>query len=119
MKQEDQQGHWGALIKEFNRKNRMRVTRLGQIKAGEVTEDYWLEDGLPLAGIDLDTDGKGGKTIEIMLGGEGETEANMSHCVSRVQKIRLQLTADGEDDGLDVEDSDGVTTILRFESPRG
>ena len=117
MKKEDQRMRWDALIKDFNRNNRTRRTRLGQVKAGEVMEDYWLEDGLPLAGIDLDTDGKGGTTVEIMLGGDGATEVNMTHSVACVQKIRVQLTADGQGDSLEVEDSEGVTTLLRFETP--
>ena len=116
MKREEQRDGWGVYIEEFNRQNRMRPTRLGEIKVGEVMEDYWLEDGLPLAGIDLDTHGKGAPTLEIMLGGEEETGNNMTHTVDRVHKITLQLTVDGQDDGLEIEDAGGVTTILRFES---
>jgi hypothetical protein len=117
MKREAKRDGWGVFIEAFNRQNRMRPTRLGEIKVGEVMADYWLEDGLPLAGIDLDTHGKGAPTLEIMLGGEGETGSNMTHTVDRVQKITLQLTVDGQDDGLEIEDEGGVTTILRFESP--
>jgi hypothetical protein len=117
MKREAQQDGWSVFIEEFTRQNRMRPTRLGEIKAGEVMEDYWLEDGLPLAGIDLDTHGKGAPALEIMLGGEGGTGNNMTHTVDRVHKIKLQLTVDGQDDGLEIEDAGGVTTILRFESP--
>jgi hypothetical protein len=116
MKQEAHRGGWGVFIEEFSRQNRMRPTRLAEIKVGEVMEDYWLEDGLPLTGIDLDTHGKGAPTLEIMLGVEGETGNNMTHTVDRVQKIKLQLTVDGQDDGLEIEDAGGVTTILRFES---
>lgn len=116
MTQEDQRGRWCVFIEEFSKQNRMRPTRLGKIKAGEVTQDYWLEDGLPLAGIDLDEDGEGGPLLEIMLGSEGvKAEGNMTHTVAHVRRIRLHLTADGMDDGLDIEDAVGMTTILRFE----
>jgi len=120
MKQEDQRAHWGAFLEEFNRQNRMRPTRLGKIKADEAGRDYWLEDGLPLAGIDLDTEGEGAPSLEIMLGGEGIKEGDMTHTVARVQRLRLQLTADGQEDGLEIDDAEGMTTILRFEaSQRG
>ena len=116
MKQENQRGRWGVFFEEFSKQNKTRPTRLGKIKADEVTQDYWLEDGLPLAGIDLDKDGEGAPLIEIMLGGEGvKAEGNMTHTVTRVQRIKFHLTADGMDDGLDIEDSEGMTTILRFE----
>ena len=116
MKQEDRQRRWGAYIEEFSRQNRTRPTRLGEIRAGAVMEDYWVEDGLPLAGIGLETKGEGAPLIAIMLGGEGEAERSVTHTVARVRKIRLQLTADDRGDGLEVEDAEGMTTILRFES---
>jgi hypothetical protein len=115
--QEDERGRWGVFLEEFNRQNRMRPTRLGKIKAAEPTEDYWLEDNLPLAGIDLDMKGEGAPRVEIMLGGEGDkAEGNMTHTVARVQRLRLHLTADGQDDGLEIDDAEGMTTILRFET---
>jgi hypothetical protein len=42
----------------------------------------------------------------------------MTHTVDRAQKIKLQLTIDGQD-GLEIEDAGGVTTILRFGSLPG
>ena len=115
--EEQQQTGWKVYLEEFDRQNRMRLTRLGEMKAGERTDDLWLEDGLPLAGISLETKGEGAPRVEIMLGGMGEVERSMTHTVARVRKVRLQLTPDGGDDSLEVEDSEGMTTILRFESP--
>jgi hypothetical protein len=114
--QEEQQKRWGAYIVEFSRQNRMRPARLGQVKAGAVMEDYWLEDGLPLAGISLETKGKDAPFVGIMLSGEGRMSGGLTHTVSRVKKLRLQITADEQDDGLEIEDTEGMTTILRFES---
>ena len=46
----------------------MRPTRLEVLgPVGEVESDFWLEDGLRLAGIDLDADGDRGTCVEIML----------------------------------------------------
>lgn len=39
-----------------------------------------------------------------------------SHPVSCVKKLRLQITVDEQDGGLRGENTEGVTTILRFES---
>jgi len=117
MKQADQRTRWGVFLEEFNRQNKMRPTRLGRIKADEAMQEYWIEDGLPLAGVDLDTDGEGMPILEIMLGGEGvNADGNMTHTVTRVQKLRFQLTADGQEDGLEIDDAEGMTTILRFEA---
>lgn len=117
MKHEGQHRRWSIFLKEFDKQNRTRPTRLGEIKAAEALREYWLEDGLPLAGIDLDTEGAGAPLIEIMLGGEGEAAGRrMTHTISRARKLKLQFTADGREDGLEIEDAEGVTTILRFES---
>jgi hypothetical protein len=106
---------WRAYLREFSGRNAARLTRLGVIKADGVTEDFWLEDGLPLVGVDIDTKGNDAPLVEIMLGARGEAGRSMTHAVRRVRKVGIKLAADGSDEGLDVEDGGGVTTVLRFE----
>ena len=115
MKREGNQARWGEYLQEFNRQNGARLTRLGVVKPGASMEDFWLEDGLPLAGVDLDTEGRDAPRVEIMLGREGAAERSMTHAVPRVRKVGIQLSTDGHGEGLDIEDENGATTILRFE----
>lgn len=78
-------------------------------------QDYWLEDGLPLTGIDVDShDEHQGPTVEIMLG--SDEKGHMTHVVKDARFVRIVLSASGETDGLDIEDSEGKTTVLRFET---
>jgi hypothetical protein len=113
--EEQKKAGLGVYLQEFDLQHRARPTRLGEIKAGETDEEFWLEDGLPLAGISLETKGENAPLVQIMLGGMGETERSMTHAVAGVRNVRLQLTPGGEDDGLEIEDLQGKTTILRFE----
>lgn len=96
---------WTRFLKFYGEQNQGRRTRLGVFESGT---DYWIEDGLPLSGIDLDTSGEG-LTVELMLGEE------MTHQISRVRNIRISMSPDEINDGLDITDSAGRTTILRFE----
>ena len=114
MRPEGVQASWGAYLREFSRQNGGRLTRLGVVKRGERLEDLWLEDSLPLAGVDLDTAGADAPLVQIMLGREGASERSMTHTVPHVGGVVIRLTPDGREDGLDIEDETG-TTVLRFE----
>jgi hypothetical protein len=86
--------------------------------AREVESDFWLEDGLLLAGIDLDPDGERGTCVEIMLQAPSATSKNhMTHTVAGVKRLVLETT-DGHDGGLEIEDEEGRVTIMHFESVR-
>lgn len=98
------QVYWTNFLKEYSEQNKGRVSRLGVFE-GE--NDYWLENGLPFTGIDVDTLDKL-PTVEIMLVG-------FTHTVKDVRNLKVHLSLEGDEDGLDVVDADGVATILRFE----
>ena len=108
---------WKANLAAFGKRNYLRPTRLEVLGPDRNMEsDFWLEDGLLLAGIDLDTDGEHGPSVEIMLQAAKSTPANhMSHSVSGVKRIALN-TDDSEDEGLEIEDAEGTVTIMHFES---
>ena len=110
---------WQADLAAFSKRNNMRPTRLEVLgPAGEVESDFWLEDGLRLAGIDLDTDGERGTCVEIMLQApSGSSKNHMTHTVAGVQRLVLDTT-DTHDEGLEIEDEDGSVTVMHFESDR-
>ena len=110
---------WQADLVAFGKRNNMRPTRLEVLgPAREVESDFWLEDGLLLAGIDLDTDGESGTCIEIMLQTPSASSKNhMTHTVTGVKRLELETT-DDRDAGLEIEDGEGRVTIMHFESER-
>ncbi len=116
MAREIEQARWEAFLTEFNEQNRRRPTRLGVIRMEDgVEEDFWVEDGLPLAGVGVELDGDDAPRVQIMLGGEGSDARHLTHTVPRVRRLRLGLSLRGMQDGLEVETEDGAKTFLRFE----
>jgi hypothetical protein len=108
---------WQADLAAFGKRNYMRPTRLEVLGPDRnIESDFWLEDGLLLAGLDLETDGERGPSVEIMLQAPAATSQNhMTHSVAGVKRIEVD-TADGRDEGLELEDKEGTVTIMRFES---
>ena len=110
---------WQSDLAAFGKRNNLRPTRLEVLgPAREVESDFWLEDGLLLAGIDLDTDGESGTCIEIMLQSpSASSQSHMTHNVAGVKRLELETT-DGRDESLEIEDGEGRVTIMHFESER-
>jgi hypothetical protein len=92
------------FLQFYSEHNVGRKTRLGVF---DNENDYWIEDGIALSGIDVDSHNN---TIEIMLSDV------MTHTVKNVNRIKIILSFDELNDGLDITDNDGKTTILRFEN---
>src|SRR5262249_29249456 len=102
---------WKQFLKFYTKMFAGRPTRLGVFENENGTAiDFWLEDGLPLVGIDVDADNDR-QTIEIMVG-------DLTHSIKDVKKLTAYFPADSSEDGLDVMDTSGRTTILRFEDGR-
>jgi hypothetical protein len=99
---------WSKYLKFFSEQNIGRRTRLGVFERdGDVVSDYWLESGEAFAGVDIDTSGSR-RAIQILVG-------EMEHAVVDPQVCKFILTCSGEEDGLDITDLEGRTTVLRFE----
>jgi hypothetical protein len=119
MNKTEKQHNWTEFIKLFSRQNKSRPTRIGVFEGepGNMT-DYWLADGLPLEGIDIDTHGDT-LTIEIMLGNAEKAGARaFTHIIEKARFAKIVLSASGESDGLEIENDEGAITILRFENER-
>lgn len=109
-----QKHNWTPFFKLFSEQNNGRSTRLGVIENASVaTIDYWIEDNLPLAGIDVDARDEAATTIEIMLGEAGSH--HLTHTVNKARFVKIVLSISGEADGLEIENVEGKTTVLRFE----
>lgn len=100
---------WEAFLRFYNEQYKGRKTRLGVFERhGDVTNDYWLESGLPFVGIDLDPTADR-PSIEVLLDG-------YSHTISNVAGLDAHFSHEGDEDGLDIRHEDDTSTILRFES---
>lgn len=108
---------WKTDLEVFSKRNYLRPTRLEVLGPDRSLEfDFWLEDGLLLAGIDLETDEELGPSVEIMLQAPmANSQNHMTHTVTRVKRIALDTAAE-RDLGLEIENAEGVVTIVRFES---
>ena len=108
---------WQSDLAAFGKRNNLRPTRLEVLGPGrEVESDFWLEDGLLLAGIDLDTDAESGTCVEIMLqAASASSKSHLTHTVAGVKRLELEMT-DGRDKSLEIEDGAGGVTIMHFEA---
>jgi hypothetical protein len=97
---------WTRFLRFYGEQNQGRLTRLGVFENGN---DFWIEDGLPLSGIDFDAD-HGRLTTQIMIGEQ------LTHTIPDTRNVRITFSASEMNDGLDITDADGKTTVLRFEN---
>jgi hypothetical protein len=105
----DKQTDWTEFLNFFTEQNTGRRTRLGVFELNkDVVNDYWIEDGLPLAGLSMDT-ADGETTVHVTVG-------EMTHEVKGAIKLTAHFTSSGYEDGLDILTRDSRVTILRFES---
>lgn len=117
MKEKLDKEKWGESLTRFSEINHNRPTRLeviGQI--GNLERDYWMEDGLPLMGIDVDMKGKNAPRIQIMLASKETDSSHLTHIVSNAKTVVVELGYEGQFDCLHIEDIEGAKTILRFET---
>jgi hypothetical protein len=106
------QADWASFLKHYSAENKDRPTRIGVFETtAEITDDYWIEDGLPLCGIDLEMR-NGIPVIEVVL-------ESYTHVVRGVRTIRPTYSIDGTEDGLDLIGPGETTTTLRFEDRPG
>lgn len=104
---------WDNFIKEFNRRNALRATRL-EVVGGEIGAQE-EEELLPLTGISLETKGADAPRIEISLGGEtAKEERHLTHMIVRVRSIMAKIGVDLREEALLIEDEEGTKTILLF-----
>ena len=102
------QHEWLKFLKFFSEQNAGRPTRLGVFeRCGDFVNDYWLENGLGLRGVTFE-ERNDHVSAQILLDG-------FTHVVENAERIELVYGSNGIDDGLNVIDSEGRTSILRFD----
>ena len=107
-------GQWATFFIDFSKRNKSRATRL------EIFSDLGAQEAernLPLNGISLEEKGNDAPRIEIMLGGDSpDDDRHLTHVIARATHIFPKVGADGIDEALEIEDANGVKSLLSFES---
>ena len=99
---------WHEFLRSFSKRHGGQRTRLGVFEIHDgVVNDLWIEDGVPLVGIDIDTKEKR-QTIDIVF-------EHFRHSIENVSKITQVNDSEEVGEGLDIQDDKGKTTALRFE----
>lgn len=102
------QHEWTKFLKFFTEQNAGRPTRLAIFERnGDAVNDYWLENGLPLTGIDVDTKDEL-PSVQIIVD-------SFTHEVKDAVNLIFRFSVKGDEDGIDITNAVGQTTILRFE----
>jgi hypothetical protein len=106
---------WETFLDEFSKRNQMRPTRLEVVGSDIGAQEQ--EAFLPFVGVSVDTKADG--SIDIALGGEtAADERQLTHHISNVERIAPIIGITGVEDGLGIEDRDGVKTLLSFAALR-
>jgi Family of unknown function (DUF5335) len=114
MKGEIPRDQWKTFLDEFSKRNQLRPTRLEVI--GQEIGAQEEEELLPFLGISFERKGTAAGSIEILLGGETAREPRqLTHTIFNAQRIVPIVGIAALEDGLGIEDKDGVKTLLRFE----
>lgn len=111
------QHEWSRFLDLFLTRNENRPTRLGVfIEEDRGTQDYWIEDGLPLTAVTVETH-SGRTDVEMMFGASSQPgETRMTHLVTGARSMKIGLGLSADDDLLEFADSEGRHTVLRFEN---
>jgi hypothetical protein len=105
---------WGALLAGFSKRNRLRRARFETFGGGEVLEE---EQEARLENITVALIGDDAPRVTVIrLDNSTATPANMVTTIPRVRRIRPQFDVDSSEDGLEIEDVNGVLSVLRLES---
>ena len=115
MQGEIERNQWKTFLEEFSKRNQLRPTSL-EIIGGDIGAQE-EEKSLPFIGASFETKGDEAGSVEIMLGGETAADSReLTHTIRNAQRIVPIVGIKGLEDGLGIEDKDGVKTLLRFET---
>jgi len=101
-----EESKWEPFFRSYTQHYAGRRTRLAVFEVNDGTmNDLWLENGLPLVEVALFSNKKEA-SIGIIL-------ENCTHMVAEPEVV--SIVQNGPDTGLDILDTNGTTTVLRFD----
>jgi hypothetical protein len=105
---------WGDLLAGFSSRNRFRRARFENFGRGGVVEE---EQEARLKNITVALTGADApRVIVTRLDNSTAAPTEMVSTIPRVRRISPQLDVDASEDGLEIEDIDGMLIVLRLES---
>ena len=104
---------WDRCLRDFNRRNRWRPTRLMVSDEAAAPE---AGRGLPLVGVSLEKGCGGSPRIHIMLQERDASHPRQqTYTITNVKRVTPNRGRDGRDESLEIEDEQGEKNLLRFE----
>src|SRR5215813_14365082 len=105
---------WSDLLVGFSSRNRFRRARFETFGRGGVVEE---EQEAHLENIAVDLRGADApRVIVTRLDNSAARPTELVTSIQRVRRISPQLDVDASEDGLEIEDIDGVLSVPRLES---
>lgn len=106
---------WQGYLDDFSKRNQGRPTRIELIS--EALGAQPEAEMLPLMGVSFERKGSEAGNVEITLAGLTAADTRyLRHAIINPKEIVPKTGADGREDGLEIEASDGARTILMFET---
>ena len=102
---------WVRFFDEFSRRHEGWLTTIESLRV-DYGDQIQARD-LPLSGISVEPDEVAEDQITIMLG--DNSDARISHTISKPGRVWLKQNENGEDEALQIESFDGIA-LLRFPS---
>ena len=103
---------WDAYLRDFNRRNRWRPTRLMMFGEAGMQD---TERASPLVGISLEAGTEDYPRLHIMLGDRNANhQPHQTHTITGVKRVTPRRGTDGRDESLEIEDEHGEKNLLRF-----
>ncbi len=103
---------WVSFLDGFSRQHEGWLVNVQVTQDG--TQNKPEARNLPLQGIAADLKHGDDDTIEIILG--KQTDDYITHSLSKVKRIMLQMNDQGAESGLEFSASDGSKAVLQFRS---
>ena len=113
MGREVERHNWPEYFKEFNERNRWRLSEL-QIREGEGSPQ--IERDLTLAGISVKMRGEGAPEVEISLASGSSGTFQLTRTIPFVRRVIHQPSVGGRGERLEIYSDPGSSAILIFPS---
>ncbi len=113
MRREVERHDWPEYFKEFNERNRWRLSQL-QLREGEGSPR--IESDLSLAGITVRMRGEGAPEVEISLASGSSGTFQLTRTIPFVRRVIHRPSVGGRGERLEIYNTLGVTAILIFPS---
>lgn len=105
---------WPSYFRNFSSRNLGRMARLEIF--GELGALLEVKR-MPLAGVSVDMKSSDAPRVDIMLGGlSARFSDNITHSVPYVSAIMALAASDESENAVEFQTSDGVRTLLSFET---